>query len=122
MAKLIIVPVIALTMAGCAALEQLRMFVQPPRFAEAQDHPAEIRLLGPSFGRPLGGAGVRVWATVESKQIRIYHRDAPRCASLRTLAPLTSTCRSDSRSRPAQQRPFRSTSRSALPNCPASPT
>jgi len=64
MAKLIIVPVIALTVAGCAALDQLRMFVQPPRFAEAENRPAEIRLLGSSFNRPLGGAGVRVWATV----------------------------------------------------------
>jgi hypothetical protein len=38
--------------------------VQPPRFEEAPDHPAEIRLLPPASGLPVGGAGVRLWAKV----------------------------------------------------------
>jgi hypothetical protein len=49
---------------GCAALEQLRGFVQPPRFEEAPGQPAEIRLLPPGSGMPAGGAGVRLWAKV----------------------------------------------------------
>ena len=53
-----------LAVPGCTALEQLRMFVQPPRVEEAENRPAEIRLLGPAANRPLGGAGVRIWATV----------------------------------------------------------
>ncbi len=49
---------------GCAALEQLRGFVQPPRFEEVPGQPAEIRLLPPGSGLPAGGAGVRLWAKV----------------------------------------------------------
>lgn len=49
---------------GCATLEQLRALVQAPRFEPAPDHQAEIRLVGPGAGRPLGGAGVRLWARV----------------------------------------------------------
>jgi late embryogenesis abundant protein len=49
---------------GCAALEQLRAFVQAPRFEEVPGQPAELRLLGPSGSLPLGGAGVRLWAKV----------------------------------------------------------
>jgi hypothetical protein len=49
---------------GCAALEQLRGFVQPPRFEEVPGQPAEIRLLPPGSGMPVGGAGVRLWAKV----------------------------------------------------------
>jgi hypothetical protein len=55
---------VALTLSACTALEQLRAFVQPPRFEEAEGHRAEIRLLGPSADRPLGGAGIRLWAHV----------------------------------------------------------
>ncbi len=53
-----------IALSACTALEQLRALVQPPRFEEARDRPAEIRLLGPGANRPLGGAGVRIWATV----------------------------------------------------------
>jgi hypothetical protein len=53
-----------LVLSACTALDQLRMFVQPPRVEEADNRPAEIRLLGPGPSRPLGGAGVRIWATV----------------------------------------------------------
>jgi hypothetical protein len=49
---------------GCTALEQLRGLVQPPRFEEAPGQPAQIRLLPPGAGMPVGGAGVRLWAKV----------------------------------------------------------
>lgn len=49
---------------GCAALEQLRALVQPPRFEEVPGRPAEIRILPPGAGMPVGGAGVRLWAKV----------------------------------------------------------
>jgi hypothetical protein len=55
---------VALTLSACTALEQLRAFVQPPRFEEAEGRRAEIRLLGPGVDRPLGGAGIRLWAHV----------------------------------------------------------
>jgi hypothetical protein len=51
---------------GCTALEQLRGFVQPPRFEEAPDRQSEIRLLGPALDRPLGGAGLRLWVRVSN--------------------------------------------------------
>ncbi len=50
--------------AGCAELNRLGALVQPPRFEQAPDHQAEIRMLGPSAGSPIGGAGVRLWARV----------------------------------------------------------
>lgn len=50
--------------AACAALDQLRAVVQAPRFEEAEGQPAEIRLLPPGGGSPLGGAGVRIWTKV----------------------------------------------------------
>lgn len=50
--------------AGCATLEQLRALVQAPRFEEAEGQRAEIRLVGPGAGRPLGGAAVRIWTKV----------------------------------------------------------
>jgi hypothetical protein len=56
--------VLALVLPACTALEQLRGFVQPPRFEEARDRPAEIRLLTPGGSAPLGGANVRLWASV----------------------------------------------------------
>ena len=64
MLKACVVAVLMLAAAGCATLDQLRQLVQPPRFAEADGRPAEIRLLGPALNRPLGGASVRLWATV----------------------------------------------------------
>jgi len=38
--------------------------VQAPRFEQAPDRQAEIRVMGPGAGLPLGGAGVRLWAKV----------------------------------------------------------
>lgn len=49
---------------GCASLTSFSRIVQPPRFGEAHDQPAEIRLAGPSVNRPLGGATVRLWTRV----------------------------------------------------------
>ena len=49
---------------GCATLEQLRQIVQAPRFEEVPDQPAELRLLTPRSGLPIGGAGVRLWTKV----------------------------------------------------------
>ncbi|HEY0305192.1 MAG TPA: LEA type 2 family protein [Longimicrobiales bacterium] len=40
--------------------------IQPPRFSVASGSQAELRLVGPSAGRPLGGAAVRLWARVEN--------------------------------------------------------
>jgi hypothetical protein len=51
---------------ACASLGQLGMLVQAPKFDEADDRPAELRLLPPSAQQPLGGAGVRLWATVSN--------------------------------------------------------
>jgi hypothetical protein len=64
MAAKLLVPALSMVLAGCAMLEPLRALVRPPRFTEAEDRSAEIRLLGPSVNRPLGGASVRLWATV----------------------------------------------------------
>jgi hypothetical protein len=57
---------LGLSLSGCAALEQLRSFVQPPRFEQAEGQPGEVRLLGPSAAQPLGGAGVRLWTRVHN--------------------------------------------------------
>jgi hypothetical protein len=62
--RAVIAAVLLTCAAGCATLEQLRALVQPPRFEEAEDQRAEIRLVGPSAGRPLGGAAVRIWTKV----------------------------------------------------------
>ena len=48
---------------GCATLGQL---ILPPTFAAAPGRASELRLLGPSVSRPLGGATIRVWAHVEN--------------------------------------------------------
>ncbi len=66
LAPVVVGALLAVTASGCAALGQLRGLVQAPRFEEAPDRPAEIRLLGPGSGRPIGGAGVRLWAKVSN--------------------------------------------------------
>jgi hypothetical protein len=55
---------LAATTAGCATLGPLAQIVQPPRFRQADNQPAEIRLIGPSLRMPTGGAGVRIWIEV----------------------------------------------------------
>jgi hypothetical protein len=48
---------------GCATLG---MGIQAPRFSVADEQPSEIRLLGPSLQRPVGGASIRIYARVEN--------------------------------------------------------
>ena len=55
----------AAILGGCAGLG-LGDVIQPPRFSVASGSQAELRLVGPSAGRPLGGAAVRLWARVEN--------------------------------------------------------
>lgn len=55
----------ATLLAGCAGLG-LGDVIQAPRFSVASGRQAELRLIGPSAGRPLGGAAVRLWARVEN--------------------------------------------------------
>jgi late embryogenesis abundant protein len=55
---------LAVAVSGCAALEQLRQFVQAPRFEQAEGQRAEIRLVGPRADLPIGGAAVRLWTHV----------------------------------------------------------
>jgi hypothetical protein len=57
---------LAIVTSGCATLGQLGALVQPPRFEEARDQPAEIRLLPPGPSQTLGGAGIRLWAKVSN--------------------------------------------------------
>ena len=60
-----LVVLLALAASGaCAALGELRNLIQPPRFDEAADRQAEIRLNRPGASQPLGGAGVRLWTEV----------------------------------------------------------
>jgi hypothetical protein len=56
--------VLAAVTAGCATLGPLAQIVQPPRFRQADNQPAEIRLIAPSLRNPTGGAGVRIWLEV----------------------------------------------------------
>jgi len=51
-----------MVLTGCAELGRLSALVQPPRFEQATDHRAEIRMTGAGSGLPIGGAGVRLWA------------------------------------------------------------
>jgi hypothetical protein len=55
---------LAAATAACATLGPLAQIVQPPRFRQADNQPAEIRLIGPSLRLPTGGAGVRIWLEV----------------------------------------------------------
>jgi LEA14-like dessication related protein len=51
---------VASLLTGCTALEGLRAFVQPPRFAQDDQNRSEIRLHGTS------GAAVRIWTRVSN--------------------------------------------------------
>ncbi len=55
----------ALLVAGCATVSEL-IRVEPPRFEAAEDRRSELRLLGPSSTRPLGGAAIRIWTRVQN--------------------------------------------------------
>ena len=50
-------------LAGCATLGQL---IQPPQFSHASSQDAQVRLLGPGSGRPLGGLSLRLFARVQN--------------------------------------------------------
>lgn len=54
---------LALALGGCATLG---VGIVQPRFAIADQQPSEVRLLGPSVQRPLGGAAVRIHMRVEN--------------------------------------------------------
>lgn len=56
--------VLTLFACGCAALESLGILA--PRFESAEGRSAELRILAPAAGRPLGGAALRFWAHVEN--------------------------------------------------------
>lgn len=51
-------------LAGCASLGALAKAIQAPAFRAAPGEASEIRLVGPSFDRPLGGVAVRLYAEV----------------------------------------------------------
>ena len=58
-----VIPLLLVT-SGCGGIAALAQLVQPPRFSQADNQPAEIRFLPPSLSNPAGGAGVRVWLEV----------------------------------------------------------
>ena len=51
---------------ACASLGSLSRLIQPLRFSEAENQPAEIRLVGPGAEGRLGGAVVRIWTRVSN--------------------------------------------------------
>jgi hypothetical protein len=53
----------ALSLGSCATLSQI---VQPPQFTVAEGRDTQLRLLGPSSSRPLGGATLRIWTRVQN--------------------------------------------------------
>lgn len=59
----LVAAIVGVGLSGCATLGAV---IQPPRFSAVEGQQAELRLLGPSADRPLGGAGVRIWARVEN--------------------------------------------------------
>ena len=52
--------------AGCAGLTELSQLIQPPRFAQADGQPAEIRFVPPAPSMPAGGAAVRIWLEISN--------------------------------------------------------
>lgn len=57
--RLSCIAVLCFTTVGCASLEGLKAFIQPPRFSQADGRQSEIRLTGP-------GAAVRLWTRVNN--------------------------------------------------------
>lgn len=49
-----------LALQACAELNRLGALVQPPRFEQVREQPAEIRLMG------ITGAGIRMWTRVSN--------------------------------------------------------
>lgn len=54
---------LAATVGGCATLNQI---VQPPQLSVVEGRDTELRLIGPSASRPMGGATLRVWTRVQN--------------------------------------------------------
>ena len=66
----------ALLLVGCSQLGGLGALVQPPRISTAAGYDAELRVIGPSAQRPLGGASIRLYARVENPNgfgLRLAH-------------------------------------------------
>jgi hypothetical protein len=63
-ARLVVLALIAAAGTACGGLGNLQQIIRPPRFEQAPNQPAEIRLVGPNATSPIGGAGVRVWLAV----------------------------------------------------------
>jgi hypothetical protein len=67
MAKLL-VPVLVAALAagssGCASIGGLGTLVAAPRFEQAADRQAELRLLPPGAAHPSGGAAIRIWTRI----------------------------------------------------------
>jgi hypothetical protein len=61
---LLLVLYAALGLPGCGGVGALQRIIQPPRFEQAPNHPAELRLVAPSAANPAGGAGVTLWLQV----------------------------------------------------------
>jgi hypothetical protein len=57
-------PCVLLIGSACALIDPLGVVIQPPRFVEAKDQPAEITIHPPTAARPLGGAAIRLWTEV----------------------------------------------------------
>lgn len=55
---------IALLVGACSTL--MGTIVEPPRFAVAEGRDTQLRLLGPSTSRPMGGATLRIWTRVQN--------------------------------------------------------
>jgi hypothetical protein len=51
-------------LSGCATLAQLGL--QAPQFSVDNTQQAQLRLVGPSFGHPQGGAAIRLFARVRN--------------------------------------------------------
>ncbi|HJU42129.1 MAG TPA: LEA type 2 family protein [Vicinamibacterales bacterium] len=58
--KAFLLAAIVSSTSGCAALQQLQAFIQPPRFEQDQQSRSEIRLRG------VDGASVRIWTRVSN--------------------------------------------------------
>lgn len=58
-----LVTALGLSAGSCATLNQL---VQPPQLSVAEGRDTQLRLLGPSTSRPLGGASLRIWTRVQN--------------------------------------------------------
>lgn len=63
--RLSLTVLLGVVMSGCASLDGLRAFIQPPRFEQTTDRPSEIRLNSSGASVPTG-ASIRLWTTVSN--------------------------------------------------------